>query len=185
MQRQPCSALRPLRADSVQGRSVLDVDLRLPRRAEVHWNKMQRVGGSGVSKVCALWGCEASGTHQVLPMTRVPAGRNQPSYQSSAVSLWGIARCQGVKYNNNKSSERASVRNTRSYGVTQWNHGMPTERLLEDRRHIWQQWPVPKIGKAVLAHHRVNFRLRSSLHLGIEDHREEERMKHRHGLRRS
>jgi hypothetical protein len=149
--------------------------------------QMQRAGENGVNKGCvtALWvGREASGTHQVLPMTRVPAGRNKPSYQSSAVSLWGIARCQGVKYNNRTKHQRWRSQHLELWR-TQWNHGMPTERLLEDRRHIGQQWPVPKIGKAVLAHYPINFRLRSSLYLGIENHREEERMEHRHSLRGS
>ena len=57
MQRRPCSALRPLQADSVQGRSVLDVDLRLPRRAEVHWTKCGERERSGVNKgVCVVGG---------------------------------------------------------------------------------------------------------------------------------
>jgi hypothetical protein len=61
---------------------------------------------------------------------------------------------------------------------TQWYHGVPTERLLENGRHVWQQRLVTEIGKAVLAHYRVYFHLRFALHLGIEDHREEERMEY-------
>lgn len=66
-----------------------------------------------------------------------------------------------------------------------WDRGVPAECLLENGRHVRQQWPVSEVREAFLANYCVNLCLRFALHLRIEDHREEERMKHRHGLRRN